>query len=154
MKRQPLCMAVLLSVLALTAPAHAVQAPVVNGDIWMKSTPEEQKAFLAGMAVIIDRQYNRIRERQKAAMQQQQQSGSSVATRRAAPRSAQPGSYASEDELIVDIVDGMNSYTLPQCQQSVTQWYQSHPDQMQKPVAEVMWQEMAVPNLRAQGRVK
>lgn len=158
MKRHSSWITMLVPVIALIAsavPAHAVKAPVVTGQMWLQSSPEEQKAFLAGMAVIIDRQYQRIRQREQAAMQQgRQQSGSSAPS---AQRRGPPGAainYPSEDALIVDIVDGMNPYTLEQVRGQLTQWYQAHPDQLQTPVPQVIWEQMALPNLRAQHRVQ
>jgi hypothetical protein len=112
------------------APAAlAVDAPVVTGETWMKSPPGERMAFLAGMAVVVSRQYRYL---------QRQTSGTSTP--------AVATGAAREGVMVKEIVERTRPFTLMQIMQDVDKYYAAHPDQLQRQVVDVIWNDIAVPN--------
>lgn len=101
--------------LALAAPAYAVdyEVPVVTGEHWTKSTPQERKAFLLGAATIIE-------------LEQEVQ-----------------GATPPEKTSITVWCKGLAPYSFDQMVAAIDQWYAANPDKVSRPVVEVMWYELA-----------
>lgn len=106
--------------------ALAVDAPTVTGEAWTKSPPGERMAFLAGMAVVVSRQYRYL---------QRQANGTST------PAAAATGT-AREGAMVKDIVDRTRPFTLRQIMQDVDKYYAAHPDQLQRQVVDVIWKDI------------
>jgi hypothetical protein len=83
-------------------------------------------AFLAGMAVVVSRQYRYL---------QRQASGTST------PAAAATGP-SREGTMVKDIVDRTRPFTLMQIMQDVDKYYADHPDQLQRQVVDVIWNDI------------
>ena len=107
----------LVLTLLLAVPALAVEyeVPVVTGEHWMKSTPQERKAFLVGAATIIE-------------LEQEVQ-----------------GDNPPKKTTIDVWCKGLSPYTFDQMVTAIDQWYAANPDKVSRPVVEVMWYELAKP---------
>ena len=105
----------LVLTLLLAVPALAVEyeAPVVTGEHWMKSTPQERKAFLVGAATIIE-------------LEQEVQ-----------------GDTPPKKTTIDVWCKGLAPYSFDQMVTAIDQWYAANPDKVTRPVVEVMWYELA-----------
>ena len=105
----------LVLTLLLAVPALAVdyEVPVVTGEHWMKSTPQERKAFLVGAATIIE-------------LEQEVQ-----------------GDNPPKKTTIDVWCKGLSPYTFDQMVTAIDQWYAANPDKGTRPVVEVMWYELA-----------
>ena len=105
----------LVLTLLLAVPALAVEyeVPVVTGEHWMKSTPQERKAFLVGAATIIE-------------LEQEVQ-----------------GDTPPKKTTIDVWCKGLSPYSFDQMVTAIDQWYAANPDKVTRPVVEVMWYELA-----------
>ncbi len=104
--------------LALTSgAARAQEIPVVTGDQWSKSSEQVKKAYLVGIANLlqVERSY----------------------------QAANPP--APTQSLIPRAAKGLQVQTLDSVQQKLDSWYVANPTQMQRPVIETIWFEIVVP---------
>lgn len=110
---------VLATALAVSVPATAAEKsfPVVTGEHWTQSTPQERKAFLVGAATIIELDHE-----------------------------IQGGSPAN-NSAIDAWARGLSPYTFDQMAEAIDKWYADHPDKLRRPVIEVMWYNLAVPHI-------
>jgi hypothetical protein len=102
--------------------ARADDIPVVTGEHWTKATEQEKKAYLIGIANILQ-----------------------VET------AYEDSNPPSEGQSIVPrFVKGLKAggHTLDSVRQGVDQWYAAHPDKVKRPVIEIIWFEMVVPGLQ------
>jgi hypothetical protein len=100
--------------------ARAQEIPLVTGEHWTKSSAEMKKAYLIGIANIVQIQL--------------------------AYEGATPASDAQS--ILPRMVKGLKGHTLDSVRDSLDKWYAAHPDQMRRPVIETIWFEMVVPGLR------
>ena len=100
--------------------ARADEIPLITGEHWTKSTEEMKKAYLVGVANIVQ-----------------------VETAYAA---ATPPSDAQS--VVPRMVKGLKGQTLDGVRDGLNKWYAAHPDRLQRPVIETIWFEMVVPGLR------
>ena len=107
------CGLLLSTVMAAPALAQDDRMPVVTGEHWMKSTPQERKAFLVGAATIIE-------------LEQEVQ-----------------GDNPPKKTTIDVWCKGLSPYTFDQMVTAIDQWYAANPDKVTRPVVEVMWYELA-----------
>lgn len=124
-KGWPFCLAVILGLLAMSAGAAQAQEktfPVITGEHWMKATPEQRLAFVAGMATIIELE----KEIQGA------------------------NPLPKEKSLISSWIKGLQPLTLKEIVAALDDYYTTQPDQMNRSVVEVMWFQLAAPNLKKQ----
>ncbi len=105
----------LVTGLLFAAPAPA-QKVVVNGDMWLKSSPEIRKAFLVGAGNMI-------------AMEKAYASKKGT---------AQP----AVGTMAAKAVEGM---TLDQVSQRITRWYEANPQRRDVPVMGVIWIDLVKP---------
>lgn len=112
---------VLATALAVSVPALAAdyQIPVVTGEHWTQSSPQERKAFLVGAATIIE-------------LDQEVQ-----------------GATPAKNSTIDAWAHGLSGYTFDQMVAAIDKWYADHPDKLRRPVVEIMWYDLAQPNLGA-----
>ena len=110
---------VLALVLAAALPALAedYEIPIVTGEHWIKSTPQERKAFLLGASTIIE-------------LEQEVQ-----------------GATPPPKTTIDTWCKGLSHFTIDQMVTAIDKWYAEHADKQARPVVEVMWYELAKPNV-------
>ena len=105
---------------AASGMARADELPLVTGKQWTESTEQVKKAYLVGIAnlVQVERAYY---------------AGN-------APTDAQ--------SFLPRLARGMQDQTLDSVREGLDRWYASHKDQLQRPVIETLWFEMALPGLQ------
>ena len=98
----------------------ADEVPLATGEHWTKSTAQIKKAYLVGIANLlqIERAYY----------------GSDP------PTDAQ--------SLVPRFVRGVEGQTLDSVRETLDKWYQAHPDQLARPIIETIWFEVVMPELR------
>jgi len=123
----PLYLVLLLALMAMPASAARAQAqektfPVITGEHWLKATPEQKLAFVAGMATIIE-------------LEKEIQG---------------PNPLPMDKSLISGWVKGLQRYTFKQIVEVLDDYYTNHPGQVNKSVVEAMWFQVAEPNINKQ----
>lgn len=112
----PLCMlALVLSMIGATV-ANAHELPIVTGADWVASTDRERGAFLLGMATVIELE-----------------------------KQVQGIDPPFADHTLIDTwVKGLSPYTIRELRTMLDQYFVDHPDQMDRPVVEVLWDDIAL----------
>lgn len=115
--------ATLVSAMALAVLSSGVRAddiPLVTGEHWTKSSDEQKKAYLIGMANLahVELAY-----------------GGTTPT-------------ADAQSIIPRMVKGLKGQTLDGVRDGLTRWYAANPQRLQRPVVETIWFEMVVPGLQ------
>lgn len=108
--------------LALVAgPVAAVvdEIPLVDGTMWVKSSEDVKKAYLVGLANVVQVE--------------------------AAYHAENPSLAASG--FSPRVVAGMKGQTLGGVLDALDRWYSAHPEELRRPVVETIWFEMVVPAL-------
>ncbi len=100
--------------------ARADEIPLVTGKHWTESSEQAKKAYLVGIANIVQ-------------VETAYQAGN-------APPDAQ--------SIFPRLVKGLKGQTLDTVREQLDRWYASHPEQLQRPVIETIWFEMVVPGLK------
>jgi hypothetical protein len=100
--------------------AGAADIPVVTGEQWTASSPEVQKAYLIGIANLMQVETAYYAENP--------------------PTDAQ--------NFVPRLAKGLRGQTLDSVREGLNRWYAGNPDQLQRPVIETIWFEMAVPGLQ------
>ncbi len=98
----------------------AAQVPVVTGEHWTRSTPDLKKAYLIGIANLIQ-----------------------VET---AYYAANPP--ADGQNFVPRFAKGLQGQTLDSVRDALDKWYADNPGQQQRAVIETIWFELAVPGLQ------
>jgi hypothetical protein len=102
----------------LSAPAWA-ELPMVTGEHWTTATEREKKAFLLGMGTIIE-------------VEQEIQGENPP---------------ADDKTFIQTLVRGLSKFTITTAMEAIDTWYSSNADQLKRPVIEVIWFELTLPNV-------
>ena len=110
-------LAACLNLLLLTGIAYADEVAMVTGEHWVKSSDEQKKAYLIGVANVLQ-------------IEQAYQASSP-------PTDAQ--------SLVPRWAKGLKGQTLDSVRDQLNRWYAAHPDQMKRPVLETIWFEIVVP---------
>lgn len=121
-KRQ-LRTAVFLACMALAVAwgnAGAAEIPVVTGEQWTASSAEMQKAYLVGIANLIQIETAYYAD------------NPSTEAQSFAPR----------------FTKGLRGQTLDSVREGLNRWYAANPDRLQRPIIETIWFEMVVPGLQ------
>jgi hypothetical protein len=100
--------------------ARAQEIPLVTGEHWTKSSEEMKKAYLLGIANIVNIEL--------------------------AYEGTSPASDAQS--MLPRMVKGLKGQTLDSVREALNKWYAAHPEQMQRPVVETIWFELVVPGLK------
>jgi len=100
--------------------AGAADIPVVTGEQWTASSAEVQKAYLIGIANLMQ-----------------------VET---AYYAKNPPTDAQN--FVPRLAKGLRGQTLDSVREGLNRWYAGNPDQLQRPAIETIWFEMAVPGLQ------
>ena len=112
------CLAIALLLFAVAA--HADEVPLVNGVHWTKSTPEQKKSYLIGMANLAQ---------VELAYQDKNQ-------------------ISDDHSILPRMAKGLKGQTLDSVRQGVDRWYAANPNGLKRPVLDIIWFEMAVPGLQ------
>lgn len=110
------CMALAMA----SGVASADEVPLVTGKQWTESTEQMKKAYLVGIAnvVQVDVAYH-------------------------------AGNVPPDSQTIVPrLARGLKGQTLDSVRDGLDRWYAAHPDRLQRPVLETIWFEMVVPGLQ------
>lgn len=118
-------MAVLAACIVLAAAwgnARADEVPLVTGEHWTKSTDQVKKAYLVGIANVLQ-----------------------VET---AYEGTSPPSDAQS--VVPRFAKGLKGggHTIDSVREGLDRWYAANPDKIQRPVIETIWFEMVVPGLQ------
>ena len=100
--------------------AGAADIPVITGEQWTASSAEVQKAYLIGIANLVQ-------------VETAYYAGNP-------PKDAQ--------NFVPRLAKGLRGQTLDSLREGLNRWYAGNPDQLQRPVIETLWFEMAVPGLQ------
>jgi hypothetical protein len=111
--------ACLMMLMVASSSARADEVPLITGEHWTKSSEQLKKAYLVGIAnvVQIETAY----------------AGSSP------PADAQ--------SVVPRLARGLKGHTLDSVRDALDAWYAAHPDRLQRPVIETIWFELVVPGL-------
>lgn len=121
-KRQ-LRMAMFLSCMTLGVMwgnASAADIPVITGEHWTTSSEEVKKAYLVGIANLVQVEI--------------------AYYARNPPKDAQ--------NFVPRLAKGLRGQTLDSIREGLNRWYAGNPDQLQRPVIETLWFEVAMPGLQ------
>ena len=105
---------------AASSAARAEEVPLVTGKQWSESSEQVKKAYLIGIANIVQ-----------------------------VERAYHAGNVPSDAQSSLPRMSrGMQDQTLDSVRVGLDRWYASHQDQLQRPVIETIWFEMAMPGLQ------
>ena len=100
--------------------ACADEVPLVTGKHWTESSEQQKKAYLIGIANVLQ-------------VEIAYQAGNSP-----------PDSQS----LVSRFAKGLKGQTLDTVREQLDRWYAAHPDQLQRPVIETIWFEIVAPGLQ------
>jgi hypothetical protein len=109
-----------VALMTVCGVARAQEIPIVTGEHWTKSSEEAKKAYLVGIANMLQ------------------------------VENAYFGANPPPDtqSFVPRMSRGLKGSTLDGVQMKVTDWYAKNPDKLQRPVLEIVWFEMVVPGLK------
>ena len=107
--------ALLLS--AAVCAAQTDEPPMVTGEHWVKSSDEAKKAYLIGIANVLQIEH--------------------------AYQATSPPTDAQS--LVPRWAKGLKGQTLDTVRDQLNRWYAAHPDHIRRPVLETIWFEIVVP---------
>lgn len=106
---------------ALANVARADEVPIVTGVHWTKSSEDQKKAYLIGIANLAQ-----------------------------VERAYQGNTQVSDEQSIVPrMARGLKGQTLDSVREGLNKWYAANPGRMDRPVIETIWFEMVVPGLKS-----
>jgi hypothetical protein len=108
--------------LAMTCgSASAAEVPMVDGTHWVKSSEDVKKAYLVGLANMVQLE---------------------VAYNANDP-------LPEKNSFSPRLAKGLTGQTLAAVQEALDKWYSANPGKLQRPVIETIWFEIALPGLKA-----
>ena len=110
------CMALAMA----AAPVRAAEVQMITGEQWTQSSEAIKKAYLIGLANMIQVQ--------------------------TAYHGANPPTDAQS--FIPRLAKGMQGQTLDGVRENLDRWYAANPTKLKRPVLDIIWFEMAVPGLK------
>jgi len=119
-KLRSLLMSSCAALVVIWSGIGAAQVPVVTGEHWTRSTPDLKKAYLIGIANLIQ-----------------------VET---AYYAANPP--ADGQNFVPRFAKGLQGQTLDSVRDALDKWYADNPGQQQRAVIETIWFELVVPGLQ------
>ncbi|CAB3810140.1 hypothetical protein LMG27177_07055 [Paraburkholderia fynbosensis] len=99
--------------------ARAESIPIVTGEQWVASSPEAKKAYLVGVANMLEIE-----------------------------RAYAGNAAAHSNDIAPRFSKGMQGQSLDSVRQGLDNWYAANPTRIQHPVIETLWFEMVVPGLK------
>ncbi len=109
-----------MALATVSSGARADEVPLVTGKHWTESTEPMKKAYLVGIANVLQVE--------------------------AAYEGATPPSDAQS--TVPRFVKGLKGHTLDSVREALDRWYAANPDKLQRPVIETIWFELVVPGLK------
>ena len=109
-----------MTLMAVWGTAQAQEIPVVTGEIWVKSSEEVKKAYLVGIANLLQVEN--------------------------AYFGANPPTDAQS--FVPRMIRGLRGATLDGVRTGLNDWYANNPDKLQRPVLETIWFVVVVPGLK------
>jgi hypothetical protein len=106
-----------LAVASTAGMLHAAEVPIVNGEHWTKSSDDLKKAYLVGVANVLQIEW--------------------------AYQKANPPS--DSQSLVPTAALGLKGQTLDGVRDLVDRWYAANPGRLDRPVFEVIWYEAVIP---------
>lgn len=103
------------------AQPAAADVPLVDGTLWVKSSEDVKKAYLVGLANMVQLE---------------------VAYNANDP-------LPEKSSLSPRLAKGLTGQTLASVQEALDKWYSANPGKLQRPVIETIWFEIAQPGLKA-----
>ncbi|MDM0002335.1 hypothetical protein QTI24_27290 [Variovorax sp. J22P240] len=123
LKLQTIRMAMLTASIALAVAAgntKAAEVPIVTGEQWRTSSEAVKKAYLIGLANMVQVQ--------------------------TAYHASNPPTDAQS--FVPRLAKGMQGQTLDGVREGVDRWYAANPTKLKRPVLDIIWLEMAMPGLQ------
>jgi len=108
-----------IALLMTCSTAGAAEVPLVDGSQWTTSSDDVKKAYLVGLANLVQVEAAYYAD------------NPAVAERGFSPR----------------VAKGMRGQTLGSVMEALNAWYAAHPESLQRPVVETIWFELVVPAL-------
>ena len=104
----------------VSGAVRADEVPLITGEHWTKSSEEMKKAYLVGMANVVQIEL------------------------------AYQGATLLPDtqSVLPRMAKGLKGHTLDSVREALNSWYAAHPDKLQRPVVETIWFELVVPGLQ------
>ncbi|MGE5152027.1 MAG: hypothetical protein ACM3II_18070 [Rhodospirillaceae bacterium] len=108
-----------MALVMLAGAARADEVPLITGEHWTRSSDEQKKAYLIGIANIVQLDL------------------------------AYAGTTPPSDEqsILPRLAKGLKGQTLDTVREGLNKWYAANPQRLQRPVVETIWFEMVVPGL-------
>jgi hypothetical protein len=94
--------------------------PVLKGDVWQKMTHDSRVAFIWGFGHVVSIEYYLMDKFPEL----------------------------KRDSYVAKVVEGMADTPMNEVVDRVTRYYDMHPDQIEKPVTNVLWDLMIRPNIK------
>ena len=109
-----------LALMVLWSNARAQEVPIVTGEHWTKSSDDMKKAYLVGIANVLQ------------------------------VETAYFGTNPPTDaqSFVPRFVRGLRGQTLDSVRDALDRWYAANPGRLQRPVLETIWFEIVVPGLQ------
>ncbi|WP_233870485.1 hypothetical protein [Paraburkholderia adhaesiva] len=107
-----------LSLAVMGNVARAEGIPIVTGEQWIASSDAEKKAYLVGIANLLD------------------------------VERAYAGTTAGSEDIAQRFGKGMQGQTLDSVRQGLDSYYAANPTMVRHPVIETLWFQMVVPGLK------
>lgn len=117
--RAAMIVAIMAAAMAWSS-ASVGEVPLVTGEHWKAASVEQKKAYLIGVANVIE-------------VEVAYHSGN-------APADAQ--------SILPRMAKGLKGHTIDSARDALDRWYAGHPDRIGRPVIETIWFELVVPGLQ------
>lgn len=99
--------------------AQARDLPIATGEHWITATEREKRAFLLGFGTLLK-----------------------------VEREMQGENPPPDDQtFITRLAEGLQDYTITSAMDAIDAWYADNQDQLGRPVIEVIWFELTLPNI-------
>ena len=110
--------ACMLMLASMSGSVQADEVPLITGEHWTKSSEQLKKAYLVGIANVVQ------------------------------VETAYAGANPSADaqSVVPRFAKGLKGHTLDSVRDTLDAWYAAHPDRLQRPVIETIWFELVVPS--------
>lgn len=95
---------------------------LATGEHWIKAPKEQKVAYLFGIGNTLE-------------IEQAMQGNN-------------PPEVIRSNSIVPVMIDGLSQFTTTNVREMLDQWYETHPDQLERPVIEVLYMEFALPNTK------